>query len=142
MKAVFNDVSELRSGKEQWKIMVKVIRIWYSKGFASSKLPLSLEMVLMDSKGNKIHATIKKTLMYKFEKLLVDGNVYSISGFVLVDSCGDYKTTRHNYKICFMFKTEVRPMNQFPIEVFPYTFVSLAKILSPGCHWDSHWGWC
>ncbi|XP_057455307.1 replication protein A 70 kDa DNA-binding subunit A-like isoform X2 [Lotus japonicus] len=131
MNGVFHDVSELRSGKEQWRIMVKVIRIWYSKGFASSKLPLSLECVLIDDKGNKIHANIKKTLMYKFEKLLVEGNVYSLSGFVLVDNTGDYKTTRHNYKICFMFKTEVRPMNQFTMDVFPYTFVSFPQILSP-----------
>ncbi|XP_057419196.1 uncharacterized protein LOC130713448 [Lotus japonicus] len=131
MNAVFHDVSELHSGKEKWRIMVKVIRMWYSQGFASSKLPLSLEVVLMDSKGTKIHASIKKTLMYKFDKLLVDGNVYSLSSFVVVDSFGEYKTTRHNYKISFMFNTEVRALDKNPMDIFPYSFVSFAEILSP-----------
>lgn len=45
--------------------------------------------------------------MFKFEKALVDGNVYSIASFVLVNSSGDYKTTSHNYKICFMLNLMV-----------------------------------
>ncbi|XP_057453176.1 replication factor A protein 1-like [Lotus japonicus] len=131
MEFVYHNVDELRSGKQHWRILVKVVRIWYSQGFASSKLPLSLELVLMDDKGSKIHAIIKKTLMYKFEKLLVEGNVYSLSSFVLVDSSGDYKPTRHNYKICFMYNTEVRHMPHITIDEFPYSFVSLADILAP-----------
>lgn len=74
--------------------------------------------------------------MYKFEKSLIDGHVYSVSCFVLVDNDGDYKTTRHNYKIDFLFKTEVRLINYFPIDAFPYTFVSLPDItadLLSGC---------
>lgn len=51
--------------------------------------------------------------MYKFEKSLVEGSIYSICGFVLVDNTGDYRTTRHHYN------------------VFPYTFLSPADILSP-----------
>lgn len=68
--------------------------------------------------------------MYKFVKSLVEGNVYNISGFVLVENFGDYKTTRHQYKICFMFKIEVCVVNQNFVDVFPYTFVSLSDILS------------
>lgn len=69
--------------------------------------------------------------MYKFDKLLVDGNVYSLSSFVVVDSFGEYKTTRHNYKISFMFNTEVRALDKNPMDIFPYSFVSFAEILSP-----------
>lgn len=48
MNVVFNDVAELRSGKENQRIMVKVIRKWYQQSFSNAKLPLSLELVLMD----------------------------------------------------------------------------------------------
>ncbi|XP_057418858.1 uncharacterized protein LOC130713073 [Lotus japonicus] len=82
MEFVYHNVDELRSGKQHWRILVKVVRIWYSQGFSTSKLPLSLELVLMDDKGSKIHAIIKKTLMYKFEKLLVEGNVYNVIGIL------------------------------------------------------------
>lgn len=45
---MFNDVAELRSGKENQRIMVKVIRKWYQQSFSNANLPLALELVLMD----------------------------------------------------------------------------------------------
>lgn len=116
-----------------WLDIVLSICLCYTFIFQNNIKYSVLVMVvcLFTLKGTKIHASIKKTLMYKFEKLLVEGKVYSVSSFVLVDSSGEYKTTRHNYKICFMYNTEVRPMDQFPIDAFPYSFVPLADLLAP-----------
>ncbi|XP_057429711.1 uncharacterized protein LOC130722871 [Lotus japonicus] len=131
--------------------MVKVIRKWYQQSFSNANFPLALELVLMDVMGNKIHATIKKTLiMYKFEKSLVEGSIYSICGFVLVDNIGDYRTTRHHQGLLMfsqgqfvssstyapnqgllMFNTGDYRTTRHHYNVFPYTFLSPADILSP-----------
>ncbi|KAJ1376511.1 Nucleic acid-binding, OB-fold, partial [Sesbania bispinosa] len=42
---------------------------------------LALEMVLCDERGGKIHAVVRRTLVYKFQSTLIEGAAYSISNF-------------------------------------------------------------
>ncbi|XP_057443984.1 uncharacterized protein LOC130736156 [Lotus japonicus] len=113
MATSFDNVGNLKYGKEYARILVKLIRFWYTQGFTNSKLPLSLEL------GSKIHVTIKKTLMYKFERIITDGKVW------------EYRTSRHAFKLSFKFKTEVRPKDQMQITTDPYTFISFPDIITP-----------
>lgn len=57
--AAFNSVAELKPFKFMWKIQVKIIRLWkqYSAGGG-----LTIEMVLVDMSGDKIHAIVKQEL--------------------------------------------------------------------------------
>lgn len=80
--------------------------------------------------GAKIHATIRKTLVYKFQHLIKEGGVYSISFLAPVVNSGDYKTTKHQYKVNFLYNTEVHPMNQNPINFSPFLFVPVRSILN------------
>ncbi|KAL6509320.1 hypothetical protein OROGR_022630 [Orobanche gracilis] len=52
-----DDVSVVTASKDTWNIITKVIRLWVSLSFNGGKLPFSMELVLMDSKGCKIHAS-------------------------------------------------------------------------------------
>ncbi|KAL6521483.1 hypothetical protein OROGR_018052 [Orobanche gracilis] len=52
-----DDVSVVTASKDTWNIVTKVIRLWVSPTFSGGKLPFSMELVLMDSKGCKIHAS-------------------------------------------------------------------------------------
>ncbi|KAL6562418.1 hypothetical protein OROGR_003425 [Orobanche gracilis] len=74
-----DDVSVVTASKDTWNIVTKVIRLWVSPSFSGEKLPFSMELVLMDSKGCKIHASVRKTLVYRFKPLLTEGHVYQIS---------------------------------------------------------------
>jgi hypothetical protein len=47
-------ISEISPAKENWNLIVRVVRLWYVKDMAKDKLPFSMEMVLMDSKVRKI----------------------------------------------------------------------------------------
>ncbi|RDY03258.1 hypothetical protein CR513_13176, partial [Mucuna pruriens] len=68
--------------KKSWNIVARI------------KLhPFSMEMVLVNDKGDRIHASIRKTLIYKFEKDLKEGFVYSIAFFWCCFKCGKF----HNY---------------------------------------------
>ncbi|KAH1053286.1 hypothetical protein GYH30_022529 [Glycine max] len=97
-----NSVSEINAEKESWRIMVRVVCLWMVSNVSThkqtyaSKIPLSMEMVRVDSKGDRIHGFVKRTLIYKFEKSLQEGKVYSVQFFGVTDIGGIYRTTHHN----------------------------------------------
>ncbi|CAJ2651720.1 unnamed protein product [Trifolium pratense] len=103
-----DSISEITPAKENWNIIVRVVRLWYVKDMAKDKLPFSMEMVLMDAKGDRIHATVRRTLIYKFEKDLKEDNVFMISNFGVAANIGSYRTTRHMYKLNFQFATRLK----------------------------------
>ncbi|KAL6559747.1 hypothetical protein OROGR_004864 [Orobanche gracilis] len=61
-----DDVSVVTASKDTWNIVTK--------------------LVLMDSKGCKIHASFRRTLVYRFKPLLTEGHVYQISYFGVGDN--------------------------------------------------------
>ncbi|KHN37149.1 hypothetical protein glysoja_038769, partial [Glycine soja] len=116
-----NSVSEINVEKESWRIMVRVVCLWMVSNVSThkqtyaSKIPLSMEMVLVDSKGDRIHGFVKRTLIYKFEKSLQEGKVYSVQFFGVTDNGGIYRTTHHKYKI--VFSTPLR-LHWWTMQVF------------------------
>ncbi|XP_057444413.1 uncharacterized protein LOC130736620 [Lotus japonicus] len=109
MASVFNDLANIDSSKVSWKILVKVVRLWSTRRFNGCKIPHAIELVLMVSK---------------------EGGVYSMSFLAPVVNSDDYKTTKYQYKVNFLYNTEVHPMNQNPINFSPFLFVHVRSILN------------
>jgi len=57
--------------------------------------------------GSKIHASIRRTLIYKFQTEISEGHVYAIQNFSMAPNTTIYRTTHHLYKINFQFGTKV-----------------------------------
>jgi len=62
--------------------------------------------VLLFFKDVKIHVTVRKELLYLFQKKLVEGGVYKLSYFLVSLSCGSYRTTPHAYKLFLSYENE------------------------------------
>nr|VDD24791.1 unnamed protein product [Brassica oleracea] len=64
-----NNISELKPFKSMWKVKVKIIRLWkqYSAGAET------IEMVFVDSRGDKIHGTVKKDEVGQLSPCLAAG---------------------------------------------------------------------
>ncbi|GAU27768.1 hypothetical protein TSUD_215790 [Trifolium subterraneum] len=105
----FTDVCEIDVGKEDLCIKVRVICMWKVPQFSNPSEFSSLEMVLMDEKHGKIHASVRRHLIYMFEGKLEEDKVYEISGFSIFPETRFYRPTLHPYKILFLLKTRVRP---------------------------------
>ncbi|WZZ51045.1 hypothetical protein YC2023_051152 [Brassica napus] len=73
-------------------------------------------MVLIDSNGVKIHASVMKDLVTKFDPFLSQGSSKIFINFSVGHSYGSYRTTKHPYKISFLETTRVRSCES-PIEV-------------------------
>ncbi|XP_057418494.1 uncharacterized protein LOC130712690 [Lotus japonicus] len=124
-----DDVSKIDASKDTWTIVVKVIQLWLTPSYSGSKLPSSLEMVLMDSKGFKIHATIRRTLVYRFQNQISEGRVYQMSFFGVCENGGDFRTTCHPYKINFQMHSIVRVMANTSISGKPFSFMALSDVV-------------
>jgi replication factor A1 len=124
----FAKVSEINSDKAVWNVKAKVIRLWQVSDFNRNTLPFSIEMVLLDSHGDRIHATIKKTLIYKFKNEIVEGRTYAFENLGVSNNGGAYRTTRHPYKFNFQFNSLVQRLSNFEISKSPFKFVPIAEI--------------
>ncbi|KAL6527119.1 hypothetical protein OROGR_016209 [Orobanche gracilis] len=132
MSSPKNSISDIIAGKDRWTVIAKVIRLWKTQSMDRSNLPFSLEMVLMDSKGDKIHASAKKTIVYKFDRVLKEGNVYSFHHFAVVENTGVFKYTTHPFKLNFYLETKVNPIHGVPIPISPFNFMPISDILCGG----------
>ncbi|XP_057418864.1 uncharacterized protein LOC130713081 [Lotus japonicus] len=124
-----DDLSTIDASKENWCIVAKVNRLWLSPSLYGSKLPFSMDMILMDEKGCKIHASVRRTLIYRFQSLLSEGRVYQISFFGVGESGRDFRPTSHPFKINFDIHTSVRLVPNKTIDLSPYNFVPISDIM-------------
>ncbi|XP_057443804.1 uncharacterized protein LOC130735953 [Lotus japonicus] len=126
LSLIVDDVSSISKEKDVWRVIVKVVRKWLTPCFDRSKLPNSMVLVLMDAEGEKIHGTVRRTHVYKFQPLLVEGRVYMLSYFTVGDSAPDFHTRSHAYKIIFEFDSAVQTLTDVPIAMSPYSFVRVS----------------
>ncbi|WJX13181.1 hypothetical protein P8452_03602 [Trifolium repens] len=69
-----DDLADILAGKENVRIRVQIVRLWKVPSFVNPSDSISLEMVLVDEKGGKIHASVRKQLIYMFESKLEEGH--------------------------------------------------------------------
>ncbi|CAN6873376.1 unnamed protein product [Brassica oleracea] len=81
---------DLSPAKTTWKIKVKIIRLWrqYSAGDIDS-----IEMVLIDSNGDTIHATVNEDVVPIFESFLEEDG--TLSPEYLIDIMGQIVEVTH-----------------------------------------------
>lgn len=96
--------------------------------YANQKF-FAMEMVLMDEKGDKIQATVRKNLMTRFENKIHEGTVYNIRSFGVAANSGAFRTTKHQFKLNLQNGTVVREVGTGLITVSPYSFVSFPEIV-------------
>ncbi|XP_048622699.1 replication protein A 70 kDa DNA-binding subunit E-like [Brassica napus] len=121
-----NPVADVKPFKTMWKIKVKVIRLWKQYSAAGGE---TIEMVLCDVKGAKIHASVKRELVAKFDHFLRQGHSLMLINFVVTHSCGSYRTTNHAYRISFLSTTRVRPCEQLPESLSGFEPVKFKEVL-------------
>ncbi|KAJ1384828.1 Nucleic acid-binding, OB-fold [Sesbania bispinosa] len=106
MASVFDVVKNISPGKQTWRLKVRVERVWEMFPLDEPAKPFFVEMVLMDSKGDKIQASIRKPMMKKFKGVIMEGEVYKMYFFGDVRNMGSFRATRHEYKLLFHSRTK------------------------------------
>nr|ABE91938.1 Nucleic acid-binding, OB-fold [Medicago truncatula] len=119
MSAKYTPISAVSGGRRNLKMCVRVAHIWLIR---EKKVPTSIifmNMLLVDEKGGRIHATARKDLVAKFRSMVEEGGTYQLEGRVISGSNIDEKVfiprlslTPSDNRIPFKFKRR-----QFPISV-------------------------
>ncbi|GLU17647.1 hypothetical protein SLE2022_340060 [Rubroshorea leprosula] len=128
MANMLDFIKDLNPSKEQWRIKVRVIRLWKQKNFRQSKLGDNIEMLLLDEQGGRIQATLRASL--RFKDAFTEGGVYTISNFGVSLNEDPYKPTTHKYKIVFNPRTAHSLLNDSSIPNYAFSFVEFDKILN------------
>ncbi|XP_024628783.1 replication protein A 70 kDa DNA-binding subunit C [Medicago truncatula] len=129
-------VNDIVPGRLNWRIRVRVVRMWEVPTFLKPNQANSLEMVLLDQMGVKIQAIVRKQLIYVFQKRLREGEVYNISYFSVAPSTGSYRAATHPYKIVFQMTTKVQSCTSATIPLYGLSFTSIVDVSNHTVEYD------
>ncbi|KAF2567654.1 hypothetical protein F2Q68_00024769 [Brassica cretica] len=122
----FNSVDDLKPFKTMWRVKVSIVRLWKQYSAAGG---LTIEIVFIDSNGDKIHVSVKKELVNQFEHKLEQGKILTFTNFSLNHSVGSYRMTNHLYKISVLATTRVRSCEALPVGLNGFTPVNFQEVL-------------
>ncbi|XP_017247249.1 replication protein A 70 kDa DNA-binding subunit D [Daucus carota subsp. sativus] len=107
----YDSLDSLDDSKYEWKIRVRVIRIWDSYSNKGQKEFKGRNMLLLDDKHQRMHAFIWPNYLDEFKNMFVEGNVYSIRNFsVKTYRKESLRCTRYDKQIWLSNYTKVFPV--------------------------------
>ncbi|KAL2893522.1 Replication protein A 70 kDa DNA-binding subunit C, partial [Bienertia sinuspersici] len=101
MAQSINMINDLTPINEIWKIKVRIILLWEVPNYNNPNVVDSIELVLVDEKGSRIEASIRKTIMQRFSNMVKEGWCSIIVNFGLISNIGKHRVTNHSYKLNF-----------------------------------------
>ncbi|KAJ1411026.1 hypothetical protein SESBI_21561 [Sesbania bispinosa] len=109
MAAGYDLIKSLYPGRQNWRLKVRVVRVWDMSPVDQPSQPFAIEMVLIDSEGNRIQASIRKPMIRRFRGVVEEGQIYRMSYFGIVKNTGSFRAAHHEYKLLFHGRTRVIP---------------------------------
>ncbi|KAM3251229.1 hypothetical protein P3L10_005299 [Capsicum annuum] len=104
-------------------LRVRIIRIF------KPDVRYSLDMVLQNSKGDRIHVSIGKYDIKFFKNKMEELGLYRINNFVVTSNSKKFKTTTHKHRLIFIKTSSVEkitdpsfPMDILNLHLFDTTF--------------------
>ncbi|KAL1317660.1 replication protein A 70 kDa DNA-binding subunit C-like [Arachis hypogaea] len=111
-------ISKMHPPREAWRLKVRVLRLWVVPSFGNHEVPNSMDMIFLDEHCEKIQATVKKQVLNRFRDHIVEGQVYRMAYFTVVSNHGSYRATSHEFKLVFLHRTTIVPVDE---DVIPKT---------------------
>ncbi|CAA7018023.1 unnamed protein product [Microthlaspi erraticum] len=92
--------------KTGWRIQVKILHLWKQYVTTSGE---TIEMILCDVEGNKIHTSVRKQDVKQYERYLEVGTWKFIQNFTVAHATDHYRTTNIPFKLAFIKESFVTP---------------------------------
>ncbi|CAN6898125.1 unnamed protein product [Brassica oleracea] len=125
-KQQITGISDLKPKHTTKMVHVKILHSWSQNINHGGE---TMEFVLADENGHKIHASCKKTYFESKGRLLLVGVWRNIRNFQVRPAGGAYRTTNHIYKISFNQATVVTRSNFMNDELY-LNLVDFQSVLS------------
>ncbi|MED6211476.1 hypothetical protein PIB30_074002, partial [Stylosanthes scabra] len=113
-----NFLAEVHSRTPGWNFNLYVIRMWDVPTKYNPNELWYVEMILQDSKGERMHAVLPRSLLKRWGKVLKEFHLFNMRWFVVVEDKLKSKTTGTDIVLTFSNKTQVTPLTNpsFPLE--------------------------
>ncbi|XP_076927602.1 uncharacterized protein LOC143591211 [Bidens hawaiensis] len=121
-------LSELNNSKEYSTIKVRIIRLWENRNPKPPHDLWTMEMVLVDEKGNKMRASMLTKIFLKFGTKVKLNETLLITNTVLADLKLNQRILGRPHKISFSLSTQMVLVDDFIGEPFAFSFESFADV--------------
>ncbi|KAL6549934.1 hypothetical protein OROMI_020422 [Orobanche minor] len=122
MPYFFSLVKELKPSTTLWAMRLRLIRNFAVPAYNNKNEVASFEFIFQDKELDRVHASARGHAMNLFKVKPVEGHLYALKDFVVLENRSKFKTTAHPYKINFLRKTK---MEEIFDEKFPETIYNL-----------------
>ncbi|PWA85008.1 replication protein A 70 kDa DNA-binding subunit C [Artemisia annua] len=103
-------------------VVARCISKWKPHTFGKPSDVWSLDFVLQDAQGNRVHCTCKKDHINKFQLLIDEGSCYRIRNFGVGENGGNYPLLSHRYKLNLYKNSSVTRLASFNNNVRGFKF--------------------
>ncbi|MED6140215.1 hypothetical protein PIB30_091067 [Stylosanthes scabra] len=103
----FDLVSDIHPRYMHWHIQVYVIRKYEVPSSEDPSIIKSIDMILQDSQGGRIHSSIPKRLMSTWDNQIKEFTMFNMKHFVVVDKRARVRASQVRWSLLFCNRTEV-----------------------------------
>ncbi|TKY60913.1 Replication protein A 70 kDa DNA-binding subunit A [Spatholobus suberectus] len=122
-------IEKIVPGTLEWRLRVRIIRLWKQTEYNNPMQIKSTELKLLDEKTARIQATIKRSLIEQFQTTIEKGSAYLIENLLVAKTDPKFKATKHKYKLSFMKSTKCTKFETDSIPKTYFDFLPFTKIL-------------
>ncbi|KAH0645346.1 hypothetical protein KY284_033230 [Solanum tuberosum] len=131
MAATTDFISEINSKSMYWKLKVRIVRLWENTDRDRPDCPFSIEVILMDEKGDRIHASLGRSLFPNFRESIKEIGLYFIKNFVVCPNTMKLRIKDHKFKLMFTKKTVVEEIKDPHFSMSIFKFKSYTQSTNP-----------
>nr|KAJ0212234.1 hypothetical protein LSAT_V11C400182590 [Lactuca sativa] len=121
-------IKEIDSIKDDFTIKVRIIRLWTQKSKFDANDTYSIEMILMDVEGRKIHASCVKKWFPKFKRYLKEDSSIYVKKPNVAPNTSKFKFAHPETKLNFYHYTIVKDCENFSGSAHGFHFVDFNTI--------------
>ncbi|RYQ90132.1 hypothetical protein Ahy_B09g096391 isoform A [Arachis hypogaea] len=104
--------------------------MWKVPSYEKSYSQPSMELVVLDKEGSRIHCFIRSVHYRLFEPILEEGKMFVLANFTMDSNTQKYRPTKHSMRIIFKRDTLVSSADDIAISIESFDFVATKEILS------------
>ncbi|AES76214.2 DUF223 domain protein [Medicago truncatula] len=125
----FTPISAISGGKKDIKLIVHVAHIWLICDKENPDDIIFMNMMLVEEKRGRIHATVRKYLVPTIQKMVEEGGTYKLENVMVGFNKGQYRLLPHKHKLSMMNNARFAKVNAPNIPRNVFEFMAFKDIL-------------
>ncbi|KAI5422625.1 hypothetical protein KIW84_045889 [Lathyrus oleraceus] len=126
-------VKDINDSKETWRLAVRIMDVW---SVVNNKGIEHLEMIVMDSLGDRIQVLIRHDHLLKWKEVIKENMTCIINNGSIYNNDFQWKVCDHSKKIVFLGGTTMKAIELQNIPPKGYFFKDFGEILQGKCKTD------